>query len=72
MSAEKIISKEINSLPPSTTPIKSEEVLSSGRVDINDLLARVRKQKKKDDFSNLIFVGMFIALILVLGIILSF
>tara|TARA_B110000967_G_C18358989_1_gene304986 strand:- start:41 stop:259 length:219 start_codon:yes stop_codon:yes gene_type:complete len=72
MSAEKIISKEINSLPPSTTPIKSEEVLSSGRVDINDLLARVRKQQKKDNFSNLIFVGMFIALILVFGIILSF
>ena len=72
MSAEKIISKEINSLPPSTTPIKSEEVLSSGRVDINDLLARVRKQQKKDNFSNSIFVGMFIALILVFGIILSF
>ena len=50
MSAEKIISTEVNDLPPSTTPKKSEEVLSSGRVDINDLLARVRKQKKKRRF----------------------
>ena len=50
MSAEKIISTEVNDLPPSTTPKKSEEVLSSGRVDINVLLARVRKQKKKTIF----------------------
>jgi hypothetical protein len=46
--------------------------VSSGRVDINDLLARVRKQKQKDDFSNLVFIGIFVAVIVVFGIILSF
>ena len=34
MSAEKIISQEVNDLPPLVTPQKSEEVSSSGRVDI--------------------------------------
>ena len=46
--------------------------VASGRVDINDLLARVRKQKQKDDFSNLVFIGIFVAVIVVFGIILSF
>ena len=47
MSAEKIISQEVNDLPPLATPEKSEEVSSSGRVDINILLNRARKVKKK-------------------------
>ena len=48
MSAEKIISQEINDLPPLETPEKSEEVSSSGRVDINILLNRARKEKEKE------------------------
>ena len=72
MSAEKIISQEVNDLPPLATPEKSEEVSSSGRVDINILLNRARKEKEKENLTNLVFVGLTSCLIIVAGIILSF
>ena len=53
------------------TPISGEEVISK-RVDINDLLARARKKSKHEQFVNLIFLGVFVSLVLVTGIILSF
>ena len=55
MSAEKINSIEVNDLPPLATPEKSEEVSSSGRVDINILLNRARKVKEKETLTNLSF-----------------
>ena len=72
MSAEKISSTEVNDLPPLTTPEKSEEVSSSGRVDINILLNRARKVKEKETLTNLVFVGLTLSLIFVVGLILSF
>ena len=72
MSAEKIISTEVSDLPPLATPENSEEVSSSGRVDINILLNRARKMKQKETRTNLIFFGLTISLIFVLGLILSF
>jgi len=72
MSAEKIISQEVNDLPPLATPEKSEEVSSSGRVDINILLNRARKVKEKEATTNLIFLGLIISLFFVGGLILSF
>lgn len=72
MSTEKIIKREINELPPLETPEKSEEVSSSGRVDINVLLNRARKEKEKENLTNLVFVGLTSCLIIVAGIILSF
>ena len=72
MSTEKIIKREINDLPPLETPEKSEEVSSSGRVDINVLLNRARKEKEKANLTNLVFVGLTSCLIIVAGIILSF
>ncbi|MDA7472177.1 hypothetical protein N9J34_01110 [Candidatus Pelagibacter ubique] len=72
MSTEKIIKREINDLPPLETPEKSEEVSSSGRVDINVLLNRARKEKEKENLTNLVFVGLTSCLIIVAGIILSF
>jgi len=71
MSAEKI-STEINNLPPLTTPVKSEEASPSGRVDINILLNRARKVKEKESRTNLIFAGLIVSLICVVGLILSF
>ena len=70
MSAEKIIYEEQNQ-PVLKTPILSE-VKFSGRVDINDLLARVRKEKNKVNKENFVFFGLISALVLVVGIILSF
>jgi hypothetical protein len=72
MSTEKIIKREINDLPPLETPEKSEEVSSSGRVDITVLLKRARKEKEKENLTNLVFVGLTSCLIIVAGIILSF
>ena len=72
MSAEKIINTEINELPTLATPQKSEEVSSSGRVDINILLNRARKIKEKETRTNLVFAGLILSLIFIVGIILSF
>ena len=71
MSAEKIISQDTNNLPP-LTPEKSEEVSSSGRVDINILLNRARKVREKETLTNLVFAGLMLSLIFVVGLILSF
>ena len=72
MSAEKIISTKINNLSSLATPEKSEEVSSVGRVDINILLNRARKVKEKETLTNLVFVGLTLSLIFVVGLILSF
>ena len=72
MSAEKINSIELNDLPPLATHEKSEEVSSSGRVDINILLNRARKEKEKETRTNLVFVGLTLSLIFGVGLILSF
>ena len=72
MSSEKVISTEVNNLPPLEAPNNSEEVSSSGRVDINILLNRARKVKEKETLTNLVFVGLTLSLIFVVGLILSF
>ena len=72
MSAEKKISSGICDLPPFVTPEKSEEVSSSGRVDINILLNRARKVKEKEALTNLVFIGLTLSLIFIVGLILSF
>ena len=70
MSTEKITFTEKQNLVSIVTPEMSEKILP-GRVDINDLLARVREEKKKENKVNLVFFGLFASLILVVGIILS-
>ena len=70
MSAEKIIYEEQNQ-NVLKTPVLSE-VKFTGRVDINDLLARARKIKEKENKINLVFFGLISALVLIVGIILSF
>ena len=72
MSAEKIISQETNELPPLATPNNNGEVSSSGRVDINILLNRARKVQEKETRTNLVFAGLIVCLIFIVGLILSF
>ena len=72
MSKEKIYSINVNNPLPLVTPEKSEEVSSSGRVDINILLNRARKVKEKETQTNLVFGGLIVCLIFVVGLILSF
>ena len=72
MSSEKVISTEVNDLSPLETPNNSGEVSSSGRVDINILLTRARKEEEKEARTNLVFAGLIVCLIFVVGLILSF
>ena len=72
MSAEKIINTQVDNLPSLGTLEKSEEVSSTGRVDINILLNRARKVKEKETLTNLVFVVLTLSLIFVVGLILSF
>jgi len=71
MSEEKKFSSEKIDLPLFVTPEKNEEVSSSGRVDINNLLNRARKEKEKKTLTNFVFIGLTLSLISVVGIILS-
>ena len=70
MSAEKIMYEEKNQ-NVLRTPVLSE-VKFSGRVDINDLHARARKEKNKESKINFIFISLVSALVLIVGILLSF
>ena len=72
MSAEKIINTQVDNLPSLGALEESEEVSSAGRVDINILLNRARKLKEKETLTNLVFVGLTLSLIFVVGLILSF
>jgi len=71
MSTERIISTEEEKITTLKVPELKKEVFTS-RVDINYLLARVRKEEKKDNFTNLLFFGFLVALVIISGIILSF
>ena len=70
MSAEKILHVEQNQNVLKAPALN--EVKFNGRVDINDLLTRARKIKEKENKINLVFFGLISALVVVVGIILSF
>ena len=63
MSGEQLTAKELNK-----TPIDH----SSKKVDINDLLSRVRQEKIKEQKENYIFLCLICGVVAVTGIIVSF
>ena len=63
MSGELLTAKDLNK-----TTIKH----NSRKVDINDLLTKVRYEKNKEKKENLIFVGLICGVVAVTGIIASF
>ena len=69
MSAEKIIREEETFVTSQKTEKSGKNI--SNTVDINHLLARVRKEERKEYKVNLVFFVMFAALILIAGILLS-
>ena len=71
MRVEKIINNGKNILSTEMTPEDSVKT-TSGRVDINQLIARVRLERQKENKINIIFFGLIIALVVVVGTILSF
>ena len=72
MSAEKIIDIKKENTIILKTPEEVNKRKTSGRVDINILMARARHVQRKENKINLVFLGLFAALILVVGTILSF
>ena len=70
MSTEKIIingKEDLTTLMTSKTGMKS-----SGRVDINNLIARVRLEKQKENKTNMIFLSLVVCLLVIVATILSF
>ena len=63
MSGEQATAKDLN---------KTAIAQSSKRVDINNLLSKVREEKNKEKKENLIFVGLICGVVAVTGIIASF
>ena len=71
MILDKIIkTKKKDSMVLETPEINHQK--TTGRVDINHLIARVRKKQNQENRSNLVFFGFFAILVLVSGILLSF
>ena len=71
MSAEKIIldeKKDLSGIIPSVNIDKA----SSGRVDINVLISRVRLEKQKENKTNMIFLSLVVCLLVIVATILSF
>ena len=63
MSGEQLTAKDLN---------KTSKGQSSKRVDINNLLSKVRQEKNKEKKDNLIFVGLICGVVVVTGIVASF
>ena len=63
MSGEQLTAKDLNN---------TSIVRSSKRVDINNLLSKVREEKNKEKKENRIFVGLICGVVAVTGIIASF
>jgi len=71
MSAEKVINNTKNILTTTMTP-EGNVKTTSGRVDINVLINRVRLEKQKENKINLVFLSLIVSVIIIVGIILSF
>ena len=63
MSGEQLTAKDLN---------KTSIGQSSKRVDINNLLSKVRQEKNKQQKENYIFLGLICGVVAVTGIIASF
>ncbi len=63
MSGEQLTAKDLNKTP---------KVYYSKKVDINNLLSKIRQEKNKQKKENLIFIGLICGVVAVTGIIASF
>ena len=67
MSGEQLTAKESNS----NSDVNSFNKSKSSKVDINDLLYRVREEKSKERKENYMFLGLVVGVLAVTGIIAS-
>ena len=68
MSGEQLTAKELNNTSKVYSSTKSEK----SKVNINNLLYKVRAEKNKERKENYIFLGLVIGVLAVTGIIASF
>jgi len=68
MSGEQITAKELNKMSSDQTGSYN----SSKKVNINELLSKIRKERTKEKKENYIFLGLICGIIAVTGIIASF
>ncbi len=66
MSGEQLTAKELNTAPKSNSSENSKP-----KVNINDLLYRVRAEKNKEQKENYMFLGLVVGVLAVTGIIAS-
>ena len=67
MSGEQITAKELNN----TTNINSSEKSKKTKVNINELLYRIREEKNKEKKENYVFLSLVIGVLVVTGVIAS-
>ena len=67
MSGEQLTAKDLNKISNPTTFSKSKKT----KININDLLHKVREEKTKDRKENYMFLGLVVGLLAVTGIIAS-
>ncbi len=70
MSGERIIEAERHIKTPSDISIKSTSKIP-GRVDINNLMSKVREEERKQKKENLFFFGLISSVIVITGILAS-
>ena len=63
MSGEQLTAKDLN---------KNPKAYASKKVNINNLLSKIRQEKNKQKKENLIFIGLICGVVTVTGIIVSF
>ena len=67
MSGEQITAKELNN----TVNINSSEKSKKTKVNINELLYRIREEKNKEKKENYVFLSLVIGVLVVTGVIAS-
>ena len=65
------VEKSLETPNSSDFNIKAAQTKTSGRVDINKLMLKVRKEKEQEKKENLIFVGLVGSVVLITGLIAS-
>ena len=68
MSGEQLSAKELNRISDLNTFSKSKKT----KININELLHRVREEKTKERKENYLFLGLVVGVLAVTGIIASF
>ena len=72
MSGQRILEPEHHIKTPSDISISSKSPSKiPGRVDINNLMSRVREEERKQKKENLVFFGLISSVIVITGIIAS-